>query len=472
MILRITDGTTTVNLTGGSDGIYGGAEYVPRTPDVSEMEFTAEALRDGGELIQATRRNVVESLLLVLTGASRSALESTLHDLERLLEGAARYQERKVGARVYVEYRKADSGDVYRSEILRGSVQPSEETAGEAYFAAGAIQVTVAWKRRFYWEGPESELSLTNAHGSGVSGITVYNHYDSGNENFVAIDGDDVDGVLPAGCRLVIMNTYNDTSRLGDVIIAHNIFSYPTTLDHVLEGEDADYVAGGASAAPASPDVSTYSAGQYQPVSWTGDTLTQAIRWQLSAALLSACAGGWFRLWGRFTTSPSGTKITPRITFPSGTPLTVVAEAAEVTLGSGTLQDLGVLQIPPWLPAETDLQQVDLTLYARETGGGSFNLDFLQLTPLDGYRYLYPRGYGSSYERQIVDDSIHNVLYTENYPSGGVKTGHYLGRGNRILLWPGRDQRLYFLATNWTGGAEVLRTLGIRVYYRPRRLTL
>jgi hypothetical protein len=436
------------------------------------VEFTAEALRDGGELIQSTRRNVVESVPLVVTGASRSALESTLHDLERLLEGAARYQERKVGSRVYVEFRKADSGDVYRSEILRGSVQPSEETAGEVYFAAGAIRVTVAWKRRYYWEGPETALSLSNTHGSGTSGVQVYNHYDSGNENFVDIDGDDVGGVIPAGCKLLIENTYNIATRLDDVIIGHNIFAHPASLDHILEGEDADYVAGGASAAPASPDVSTYSDGQYQPVSWAGDNLTQALRWQLSTTLLNACAGGWFRLWGRFTTSPSGTKITPRITFPSGTPVTVVAEAAEVTLGSGTLQDLGVLQIPPWLPGETDLQQVDLTLYARETGGGSFNLDFLQLTPLDGYRVLFPRGYGCSYGRHIVDDSVTGELYAEDAAVGGAKSGHYLSRGNPLLLWPGRDQRLTFLATNLSGGAEVLRTLGVRVYYRPRRLTI
>jgi hypothetical protein len=469
MILRLTDGTTTVNLTGGT--IYGGAEYVPRTPEVSETEFTAAALRDGGELLEATRRNVVESVPLVVTGADRSAIQTSVQSIEKLLEAATQRQRRGVGDRVFVEYRKADSGDVYRSEILTGRVEVGAETAGEVWFEAGAIAVMVAWKRRFYWEGPESELSLSNSHGTGTGGVTVYNHYDSTNDNFVDLSGGDVDGVIPAACRIEIENTDNVTARLDDVIIGHNIFSNPSSLDHILEGEDAAYAAGGGSGSPATPDTSAYSDGQYISATWTGDNLTQALRWTLSTTLLNACAGGWFRLWARVVFASSDTKLTPRITFPSGTPLTVVSEAPEVTLGSIDLQDLGVLQIPPWLRGESDLYPVDLTLYGRRTGGATVNIDFIQLTPLDGYRVLYPRGYGAAYGITVIDDGIANSLYTTGWGSS-YKTGHYLARGNPIMLWPGKDQRIYFMMTNTTGGAEVHRSADIRIYYRPRRLTL
>ncbi len=238
-------------------------------------------------------------------------------------------------------------------------------------------------------------------------------------------------------------------------------------MEHILEGEGADYVNGGASALPATPDTGTYSGGQYQPVSWTGDTLTRAIAWELDTTMLSAYAGGWFRIWARFTSSPSGVRITPRSRFL----LTTVAEAQEVLLTSSTLQDLGVLQLPPWLRGETGLYPIELALYARRTGGGSFNLDFLQLTPLDSYRLLLPRGYGTPYQTTVQDDGMANALYVTQ--SGGLyKTGHYLSQGLPIRLYPGQDQRIYFLQTNSSGGAEVARTLSVRTYYRPRRLTL
>lgn len=467
MILRITDGTTTIDLAGGTSSITLEEDYVPRPPEVSETEFTAESLYDGGELVAATRRNVAESVPVALVGSSRAALVTAINSIETLFEQARVRQERGVGARVYVEYRKADSGDVYRSEILQGTVEPAQDTAGEMWWAAGAARAFVAWKRRFYWEGPEAALTLTNSHGSGSGGITVYNHDDSGHDNYVAIAAGAVGGVIPAPAKLSITNSYNVASRLYNVYVGHNVWSNPATLTHILEGEAAAYAAGGADVASA-----TCSGGYYKSVTWSGDSLTQANRWVLSTSLLNACAGGWFRLLGRFTYTDATVKLTPKITFPSGTPLTVVGEAPEVTLSNSyTLQDLGVLQIPPWLRGETDLYPVDLTLYGRRTGGGTFYLDFLQLTPLDGYRVLIPRGYGAAYGITLVDDGPAASVYTTGWGSS-YKTGHYIPTGQPVMLFPGKAQRLYLLGTHSSGGSEIERTYTVSVSYRPRRLTL
>ena len=90
--------------------------------------------------------------------------------------------------------------------------------------AGAAVEATLTWKRRFYWEGPEVELSLENTHGSGTGGVTVYNHYDAAHENFVQITGTDVEGVLLAPARIEIENTYNDSDRLYNVFIGHNVY--------------------------------------------------------------------------------------------------------------------------------------------------------------------------------------------------------------------------------------------------------
>jgi len=466
-VLRVTNGTTTVNLTGGPITL---AQYTPRSPETTVEEATAWALEDGGEVFAVAHRNVAEPIELTIVDSTTALVRAKVNALEMLLEEAAERQRRRIGSRVYVEFQPGASGDIYRSELLYGRLELGNELLGMDWRAPGA-RALLSWKRRFYWEGPQSELPLANGNGSGTGGRTIHNHDDggAGHDNYVAIDGDDVEGVLPAPIRLEITNTYNQSTRTWDVYVGQNIWSSPGSLDHIIEAEDRDYVAG--SASPQSDG--SCSGGYKQPSTWPVDAQTLLLRFDLSTALLGACAGNYFRLLARFPTDPpeTGCFIQPKITFPSGTPITVVAEGREIELNDHTLQSLGVMQIPPWLPGETSLYPVDLCIYGRQAGGGTLVWDYIQLTPLDGWRALIPRGYGAEYQIRIVDDGIAGSIWTDGW-SGSQKTGHYLGRGRPIHLWPGRDQRLYFLAGNSNQNSEIARTHSIRAYYRPRRLTL
>jgi len=197
------------------------------------------------------------------------------------------------------------------------------------------------------------------------------------------------------------------------------------------------------------------------------------ISWQLSTAFLTNAGGNNFRILARFASSP-GTDyyVTVRVKGPSGYWLSTLGEGPEVALGETIIQDLGAVRLPPWLIHETNLAPVDLCIYGRRAGGGTLDLDFVQVTPLDGYRLLKPRGYyNTAYNTANVDDGISGTLWNED-AAGQNKSGQYIGVGQPIQLWPGRTQRLYFLVTNDGGGAEILRTHSIRVWYRPRRLTL
>jgi hypothetical protein len=466
MILRLTDGTTTVNLTGGAISLA--EPYMPAAPDVSTVEFVAESQEDGGELFEITRRNVTESALVTVTGATVSTVQGLVNGIEELFKQAEEHQRRGVGSRVWVEYRPGSSGDTYRSEILYGKVEPVGETGRAANWADVAIQARVIWRRRFYWEGSLTELALTNGGGSGTGGRTIYNHDDggTGHDNYVAIDGDDVEGVLPAPIRLELSNTYNVSERDYWLYVNLNAFSYPGSLDHILEAEDAAYTLGSTVASGVS------SNGEYETLSWGTDNETLLVRWALSTSLLSACAGNYFRLLARFTGNPTaGIKITPKITFPTGTPITVVGESQEATLNTRELQDLGALQIPPWLVGETSLMGLDLCLYGRNEGGGSLNLDFVQLTALDGWRRLVPRGYGAPYGYRVVDDGLEGNLRIDTGGSS-ARAGYYIGYGRQIHVWPGRDQRIHVLAANDGGDSEIARTHSVRAYYRPRKLTV
>lgn len=464
-LLRVTDGTTTVNLTGGPIYLR---EYVPQSPNISTVEFVSWSMYDGGDIFSVTRRNVTEPAQVTVIGSTNDEAREQVRALEALFLQAEEYQRSKKGNRVWVEFQPGQSGDIYRSEILYGKVEPGSETL-HLHWPEAAIECAVIWRRRFFWEGPEEELPLTNGGGSGSGGRTIYNHDDggTGHDNWVEIDGDDVGGVLPAPIRLEITNTYNFSTRSYDFFIGHNVFSSPGSLSHILEAEDADSKGTDYSDA-------IYSNGARNAFTWSGDTQSNLWRWDLSPSLLNACAGHHFRLIAKFSTAPSSsTKLQAALYFPSGVPLTKIAESAEVALSStAQTQEIGALQIPPWLPGETDQASISLLLKGRREGGGTLYLDFLQLTPMDSYRVLSPKGYGAAYLVRVVDDGIEKTLWTDGWAGGG-KTGHYIGYGRTVHLWPGRDQLLYFLVTNnSTSLDEIDRTHSVRVYYRPRRVTL
>lgn len=462
MILRLTDGTNTTNLVGGP--IYR-ADYVPRTPEMSVVEYEPATVLDGGEAASITRRNVTEQCDVTISADTMAEVEAALHEIEAFFLRAVEFQNRRGGSRVYVEL-ATDGSTVYRSEILYGRVELGEQPL--MWLASGpALSAALIWRRRFYWEASdEVTLALTNTYGTGSSGV-IYNHLTAVFENYVAIDGADVDGVLPTPARIEITNTYA-TDILANVIVGHNVYADPDDLVPELECEGALTDVGAVYT-----DV-TCAGGEYVLLNMAA-TRELLLTWTISSEVLSSCRGRFFRLWLRCQDKPAAdTYLTPKMILGIGT-LQVVAEGQETKLNTGqVLQDLGVLQIPPYLMGDTGvLFQMDLALYGRSASLGTLAVDFLYLMPLDGYRELRPRGYGMAQDITLVDDGIADSIWVQGYGIGSDELiGLYYGLGPRVTLIPDRDQRLYFLMSNTDGDAEIERTATVVVKYRPRRLTV
>lgn len=455
--LRITDGTTTVTLT-SDDALL--LEYVPRTPGM-DVRSVGLATQDGEEQIGARWNNVTEQAQVLITGGMAAARE-TLNKLNRLFEEAREFQWQRLGAQVWAEFRPAATEDWYRSELLSGKVEVDEEVLRSWYWNEGRIEAAVIWTRRYFWEGPEAELPLTNGNGSRVTGgLTVYNHDDADHDNYVEIAAEDVTGDTPGPVKLQMQNTFDSTARAAQFFVAHNVLSNPGSFDHILEGESAS---GGTNVTDTS-----CSGGAYKSVSWTGDSEIELLRWDLSTAFLNAAAGNYFRILARFLTAPSAETW---LCFKIKMELTTIWEGAWIEAGSSySLQDLDTLQLPPYLVGAGDLYPLKLSLLGKRVGGGSLYLDFLQMSPLDGWRKLLPKGYSLAYGALIVDDGISGYLYTYGWSPAG-KTGHYSSRGQPLLLRPQTAQRLYFLHDTDSGSAPIERTLQVRAWYRPRRLVL
>lgn len=460
--LRIVYGSTTIDLNSGR---YALLEYVPRSPESETIE-NESVFRDGGEQLRAAYRNVAEVVRIALIeDGSAANLQSDKKAIELALAQARSYQQRRIGDRVYVEYQPAGYSGYYRSELLNGRVELADESTGWQWLDKN-IEIRIGWKRRYFWEGAEGQIPLTNGNGTNnTSGLTVFNHDDAnaGDDNYVEINSSAVSGELPAPLRLEITNNYNSATRANNVWIAHNVLSSPTSLAHVLEAESGT---GGTTTSDA-----TCSGGSRKDFSWSATTEQQLLIWDLSTEQLNACAGNYFRILARFLNM---TYADMWIRFRVRMAVTTIWEGPQMLLAANyPIQDMGVVQLPPYMVGAGDLYPLTLVLFAQrqQSGTHSLSLDFAQMSALDGWRKLAPRGYGLGYMTRLVDDGIDGYLYADGWSPAG-KTGHYVGNGERIAAWPNRTQRLYFLHDTMSSTAPIDRTLSLKMYYRPRRLTV
>lgn len=462
-LLRLERNGSYITLTAGN---YAVVEYVPQSPDITALD-AIDQLEDGGERLASTRRNVTDSIELILrptAGQTMSNVQTAWQLVENWLRLAEEFQHSRGGYPMYLEFQPDSTSNVYRSEILGGKCE-LQDNAMSRWMIGRAAKGVMIFTRRYYWEGPESELPLTTSNVTRqTGGVTLYNHDDSGtgHDDWAEITGSDVVGVMPAPIRLEVTNSYNSASRDSKWLIGQNLFA--NTIQHVIEGEDSPV--GGSDVANANS-----SNGYYRSLTLPS-SLGLMRSWVLSSTMLNAYKARYYRIVARFFGGQgAGVFLHLRVTFPSGSPLTVVAQTPEVELNSATLQEIGILQIPPWLPQESSFYPIDLNLYGYKSGGGTLNLDCLFLMPVDNYRILNPQGYGLAYQARIVDDGIADSIYTDGWGAAG-KTGHYLGYGSRIMAWPGITSRVYIISTNDTGGSQIERTRSVRMYYRPRRLTV
>lgn len=157
--------------------------------------------------------------------------------------------------------------------------------------------------------------------------------------------------------------------------------------------------------------------------------------------------------------------------------VTHIWQTGQITLDTSRAyqtRDMFTLRLPPWLLGQSSLASLDLILTGLQNTGSSINLnlDFIQVTPLDGWRMLECSGYGVLQNSRMVDDGVNDVCYIDT-GSGANKAGYLVPYGSPIELYPGKKQKLYFLMHSNIGNvAEIQRTASVKLFYRPRRRTI
>ena len=327
----------------------------------------------------------------------------------------------------------------------------------------------MVWERVAWWEDVTLvELPLTNGNGSGVTGgLTIWNHddADAGHDNYVEVASTAAVGSAPGSLQVELTNTIGGSRDYGNVYVGQNWGSEP--LNRILEAEAGSH--------SGTNVVDGLSSGGYYvdltlPTSYGSTAIWDFL---LGNTELDAFGGRAAALLARFAVSPTaGTYMYWSLTSSS----VEVYRSPEVLLGLGQLQVTGVLRLPPTLRLMTGIASLQLSLYARNAGGVHLGLDFVQLTPTDGWRRLFCLADGSptiSFGNggQLVDDGTDGEERIYWY-EGSKRQPVWGAEGLPLLLEPGKTQRFYFLHDEQSYGCMVGDTWSARMWTRARRLTI
>jgi hypothetical protein len=426
--------------------------YTPIAPSQDARTVIDES--DGGEQPNIYWRNVTESATIQYYTAdeARGAFET----LNRFFEKAKRRQRTGVGARVFVRFRPDLSEALYRSEILSGRVQNSNLNQ--------RMQVTVTWTRRYYWEAAsEIQLGLYN-NVTGGSSVNLFNHSRDVDNRNNFVKANTVQGELPAPARIELLNNYNSVTRTQNFYLAH-MLEGGTPFPHMIEAESGTNSGGTSTVTNAA-----WSNGSGIDLVATGTAEITAWYYLMPSTTLEAAGGNWFRVlvYIPFSPTASDIKIKARISIDL---ITTLWEGQWVSVGNNaTLLDLGTVQLPAYLVDAADVYPLTIELRTKRSGSGSVSvpIDFVELAPLQSWRLLRSLGYDTGYNVTLHDDPAKGLIYTNGWsPAGSV--GNYVALGSPIMLVPGYTNVIYLLVTPTD---TILRSTQIKVFYRPRRLTI
>lgn len=296
-----------------------------------------------------------------------------------------------------------------------------------------------------------------------VKGDTVI-FYDM--NNYVHIDSSVILGDLPTPVRLEMTNS-DAGAELQTVWIGNNYLSEPDDFAHLLEFEDSDTGANTGNAGASSGFYRQYTVPDAAEAKITG--------WTLESITLSKTNNNYFKVLFR---SFNGTNITDvkwrikilyaTVVIYSGPQQNFVDTFAGI---SRLWREIDTIQLPPFPMEGGTPADLTLELWGVPTSGGAevVDLDVMMLLPTNGYRKLKSTG-GLAQNWILVDDGILGIYY--RYTSAG-QTRDIIAEGEHIMLWPGIDNRVYFVQHSETANtADRDRSMSVKAYYRPRRAVI
>jgi len=293
---------------------------------------------------------------------------------------------------------------------------------------------------------PVSGIPLQNANGVGnTSGLLVVNHSDGGEHiNFADVVGDEVRGTQPTPARLVIDVGGPEVRRLGKIVVGggRDLWNTAGGFDHVLEGEAA--AAGAGCTAMSSVSNLSASSGLYQNLQWTAVTEVALYRWTISSERLAWLAGRGLRPVARLhNLPPANCRLRWKLLPADGSG--VIDQSAQTTLDATSRLQI----LPAFFPPVTSSQALyqafilEAWLECPTAGVKQLDLDFVHLFPLENFVYFQPVT-GLTENHSLVMDWEYGECLSQSAETGEKTITHSV-TGAPLLLFPGRNHRIYVL---------------------------
>lgn len=437
MQLRITDGTTTVDLAGATTGIRG-STYFPAPGDGLE--------------------SVTESAEIIGAGTAAQIRAATAN-IEKLLDAARRRRKSGLGTRVFLEYKPVTGDDLYRSEIYGGRLVWSDDPGARQLRATSpVVRFALVVERAPWWEGPETELALSSQGYSAATGGRAFTN--DGVNNW--LQAATVAGTLPAPVKVEIVQSVAATVEWREFLMGMNTFGAPATFGHVLQAEsqEAGYGTDSASAQASGGNLNTVA------VDTTG---AWKCMW-IVPTTMTAAGGRWFRLVLRVFPAYQAKNMVIRAGIFDVTGLNQLWLGQPVTWnGSAELIDLGAAPIPP-APHLSGYGTVSLKLWmVLDTGTYDLGIDYLALLGTDSFRRASYMMANVAQNEALVIDDIEGAAY---HLSGSTKSPYFLVKDGPLLVWPGQTNRYVQLMNTASSTSGIARTFTGKMWYRPRRSTV
>lgn len=408
MLLRLTDGTTTIVIhnDGGSvaTGLLG-AIYIPKP---------------------GTGDSVAETATVTFSGTSSQVI-TTLNSIEAMLRRGAESMQNPALPKIYAEYKHGANATVYRSRIIGGRLEfPENRSLRNLAGTTTAGQVAMILERVPYWEAPVDTL-----------GTDVLRNGDASPFNRLALNAPQ--GTMPAPVKVQIENTSGATlnSRMFYLAMDNSIGISGST--HLINGGSTTW----------------------------GVNLTHSTRLHtldIPNSIISGAKGQRMSIIAAFT-SLVETNLYLKAslwTSYSGVYVPTGVEGGEVLVNGRKLINLGALPVPPD-GSSTDGLAVALTGFSANAG--SSTLDFLQVVPAKNAMRIEQTSYGLGVNESHIWDGIENELY---HLSGSARRAILRKSGGPLMVHPGQSNRLFMLfdeGNSYTASRQMTVTVSYRARY-------
>lgn len=421
-----TDTANAIHLAGGSSGNYL-LDYPIQTAKSSEA-------------------TVVESLRLMVSGATIDAVRVLINMIEARLRYSDLYGSSAAELPVYVHLQLGGSGTAYRSPIYSAQLTLGDDALGYQW-ATQLIEVQLTWTRAAWWEST-AQTTLVNAQ-------SIYNRITTAPVSYVDISGSSIAGSIPSPIELTVQNTLNESYHIAHLWAGIQVKG-TGWYENSWEAEGAG-VSGGSSVASATASNGYFRRFAVPATEGSLATWTPTV-WNYSR-------GRWFAVLGCLASAPnSGVRIRWEILYAG----LAHWRGDLISISTDLMQIFGAIPVPPALEGADSVEP--LTLRLRGLGSGNLDIDYFRLLPVNSCRVYIARQLGAGYQESVMDDPTiaeGALLLT----SGGTRVPGFYALYDPLVVWPGIDQRLYL---SWcdTTTAKATWTASVTVKHRPRRLTL